>query len=252
MRRKAIVIGIGAGNPDYLTLQAVEAMNRAEVFFIPNKGADKRELAELRRQMLERHVRGDYRLVEFDIPTRRAAGDDYDGAVDEWHAAIAGRYATMLADELDESQTGAFLVWGDPAFYDSVIRILERVAASGRIELDYEVIPGISAIQALASRHRTPLNAIGKAVLISSGRTKGDVFPDIADSAVFMLNADKALRAVEGDPDIFWGAYLGMEQEILVSGRLSEVAAEIEEKRAAARAANGWIMDTVLMKRRVD
>lgn len=251
MRRKAIVIGIGAGNPDYLTLQAVEAMNRADVFFIPNKGAEKRELADLRRQMLERHLRRNYRLVEFDIPARRAAGDDYDGAVNEWHAAIADRYARMLADELDESQTGAFLVWGDPAFYDSVIRILERVAAWG-VELDYEVIPGISAIQALAARHRTPLNAIGKAVLISSGRTEGDVFPDVADSAVFMLNADKALRVVEGDPDIFWGAYLGMEQEILVSGRLSEVAAEIGAKRAAARAANGWIMDTVLMKRRED
>ena len=39
--RTILVIGIGAGNPDYLTLQAIKAMNRAEVFFMPDKGEEK-------------------------------------------------------------------------------------------------------------------------------------------------------------------------------------------------------------------
>jgi precorrin-6A synthase len=38
LRRKLLVIGIGAGNPDHMTIEAIEAMNRATVFFIPEKG----------------------------------------------------------------------------------------------------------------------------------------------------------------------------------------------------------------------
>jgi precorrin-6A synthase len=53
-----------------------------------------------------------------------------------------------------------------------------------------------------------------------------------------------------GDYDIFWGAYLGTKEEILVSGKLADVKSEIADKRAKARAANGWIMDTYLLRRR--
>ena len=49
--------------------------------------------------------------------------------------------------------------------------------------------------------------------------------------------------------DIFWGAYLGMPGEILVSGKLRDVAEEIEQMRADARRENGWIMDCYLMRR---
>jgi len=41
--------------------------------------------------------------------------------------------------------------------------------------------------------------------------------------------------------DIFWGAYLGMEEEILLSGKLSEIAGRIEEVRHEKRQRNGWI-----------
>ena len=39
-----------------------------------------------------------------------------------------------------------------------------------RVEIDYDVIPGITAIQALTARHRIPLNDIGEPVLITTGR----------------------------------------------------------------------------------
>jgi precorrin-6A synthase len=50
--------------------------------------------------------------------------------------------------------------------------------------------------------------------------------------------------------EIWWGAYLGTPDEILIKGKVSEVAEEVHRQRSTARTANGWIMDTYLMRRR--
>ncbi|MGO7388959.1 SAM-dependent methyltransferase, partial [Rhizobium ruizarguesonis] len=50
------IIGIGTGNPEHLTIQAINAMNAADVVFLPVKGAGKEELAEIRRDICERYI----------------------------------------------------------------------------------------------------------------------------------------------------------------------------------------------------
>ena len=109
-------------------------------------------------------------------------------------------------EELGESDIGAFLVWGDPTLYDSTLRILGHLRAKGGFELDYDVIPGISSIQALAAQHRVPTNAIGRAVLITNGRELAEGFPNNVDSVMVLLNADKALRSADGELEAYWGA----------------------------------------------
>lgn len=248
MRRKVLIIGIGAGNPDFVTVQAVNAMNKVDVFFIPNKGIGKEELAHVRREILDRHVKSrPFRTVEFKAP-ERTPDSDYGQSVADWHDDVEAIYGKLVMEELDASQTGAFLVWGDPTLYDSTMRILDRLKDRGDCELDYEVLPGISSVQALAARHKVALCDIGRSILISTGRSLDEGFPNNADSIVIMLNAEKALRQADGDVDVYWGAYVGMPGEILVSGKLKEVIDDIERVRNEARRANGWIMDTVLMK----
>src|SRR6185437_1536192 len=129
------------------------------------------------------------------------------------------------------------------------LRILEHLRAKGGFELDYDVIPGISSIQALAAQHRVPANEIGRAVLITNGRQLAKGFPNNVDSVMVLLNADKALRSADGELEAYWGAYVGMPEEILVSGKLKDIVDEIERIRSAARSANGWIMDCVLLKK---
>ena len=250
--RKILVIGIGAGNPDHLTIEAIEALNRTEVIFVPEKGAEKAALAQLRLAICERFIREPgYRTVAVTLPKRAEAGDDYRGVVDDWHARIAGTYADAIASELPEGGTGAMLVWGDPSLYDSTLRILERIRDGGGA-LDWEVIPGISSVQVLAARHRIPLNRIGGPILITTGRRLAEGFPADQDSVVVMLDGEQTfMRFVAEDLDIWWGAYLGTSDELLVSGRLSEVADEIERLRREARATHGWIMDTYLLRRRL-
>lgn len=250
MKRKLLVIGIGAGNPDYITIQAIDALNRADVFFIPDKGTEKAELARVRREICDRFIRErNYRTVEFDVPVRDKATSTYRGGVAKWHSAIADIYRRMLAEEMSEDECGVFLVWGDPALYDSTIRILDALNASEGIEIAFEVIPGISSVQALAARHAIALNRIGEPVAITTGRKLAEGFPQGAGSVVVMLDGENSFMTVEEDVDIFWGAYLGTEDEILISGRLRDVAEEIALKRNEARQRKGWIMDTYLLRR---
>ncbi|RUW47113.1 MULTISPECIES: precorrin-6A synthase (deacetylating) [unclassified Mesorhizobium] len=250
--RKLLVIGIGAGNPDHMTVQAISGLNRADVLFIPDKGADKTELADLRRGICDRFVTNPTsRRVEFDVPVRAEPTSSYRSTVDDWHEAIAVIYEGLIRDEIAGDGCGAFLIWGDPSLYDSALRILERVRLRGNVAFELEVIPGITAIQALAASHKTALNRIGDPVLITTGRRLTEEgMPDNAGSAVVMLDGKCAFNTL-ADQDLFiqWGAYLGTPDEIIISGRLGDVGAEIEKRRDEARREKGWIMDTYLLRK---
>ncbi|MEV8087026.1 precorrin-6A synthase (deacetylating) [Streptomyces nigra] len=248
------VIGIGAGDPEQLTLQAVRALRDTDVFFILDKGEVKSDLTGLRRDMLDAHVpEGTYRVVEARDPDRdrSAGGAAYSPAVGDWRSARAGIYARLITEELGEDETGAFLVWGDPALYDSTLAILEEVLASGTVAFAYDVIPGISSVSSLAARHRTGLNRVARPVQITTGRRLAEGFPDGVDDVVVMLDAHQRFRQyADEDLDIYWGAYLGTPDEILVSGPIAEAAPRIERLRAEARERKGWIMDTYLLRRK--
>lgn len=249
--RRIRIIGIGAGNPEHVTIQAVRALNSVDVVFVPDKGAEKSALRELREEICRRYIEhGNWRTVPLKVPKRAEAGDDYRGSVDGWHAALAESYERLFRDELGEDQTGALLVWGDPSLYDSTLRIIEAVRARGFV-FDYDVVPGITSVQALAAAHRLVLNRIGEPVTITTGRKLAEGgFHDENGSTVVMLDGEQAFAKI--DPaglDIWWGAYLGAPQEVLASGPLAEISDEIVRRREAARAQNGWIMDTYLLRR---
>lgn len=252
--RKILVIGIGAGDPDHLTLQAVKALESADVFFILDKGSVKADLVRVRRDMLARHAgKQPYRVVEAQDPERdrTAPTPAYSPAVGDWRRRRADICEALIRDELADGQCGAFLVWGDPALYDSTLAILEDILGRGAVSFDYEVIPGISSVSVLAARHRTGLNQVGRPMQITTGRrlTEGGL-PDDVDDVVVMLDSRQAFtRFQDEDLHIYWGAYLGTPDEILVSGALPEVAGRIRDVRAEARERKGWIMDTYLLRR---
>ncbi|MGW6731800.1 precorrin-6A synthase (deacetylating) [Streptomyces sp. NPDC055013] len=251
--RKIHVIGIGAGDPEQLTLQAVRALRSTDVFFILDKGEVKSDLTQVRRDMLDAHVpEGRYRVVEARDPERdrSAGGTAYSPAVGDWRSARAGIYERLISEELGEDETGAFLVWGDPALYDSTLGILEEVLDKGDVTFEYDVVPGISSVSALVARHRTGLNRVARPVQITTGRRLAEGFPDGVDDVVVMLDAHQTFQKyADQDIDIYWGAYIGTPDEILASGPIAETAPRIETLRAEARERKGWIMDTYLLRR---
>jgi precorrin-6A synthase len=241
------VIGIGAGDPDYLTVQAIEALNTTQVFFAMDKGEQKSDLVALRRQICERFIsEPGYRFVELPDPKRSSDGD-YRDAVSDWHAERARIWAAAIAAELGPDGVGAFLAWGDPSLYDSTLRILDAIETdAAEVDFTFDVIPGVTAIQALTARHRIPLNEVGEPVLITTGRQLRA--QGLSGSAVVMLDADCSFAACPAGTRIWWGAYLGTRDELLIAGTVGEVGPRIVALRAEARARHGWIMDTYLLR----
>jgi precorrin-6A synthase len=239
--RELTLIGIGTGNPDHLTFQGAEAMRAADLVLIPRKGADKADLADLRLAICARVLGPDAPVAEFDLP-KRNAGDDYVSGVEAWHDAVAAAWGRAAGD----AGRVALLIWGDPSLYDSSLRIAGRLSPPPRVT----VVPGITALQALAAAHRIPLNQIGAPVTITTGRRLRDGWPAGAETVAVMLDRGCAFR--ELDPagvTIWWGAFLGMADEVIVSGPLAEVGERIVTIRAEARSRHGWIMDTYLLHR---
>ncbi|MBD1203162.1 MAG: precorrin-6A synthase (deacetylating) [Rhodobacteraceae bacterium] len=246
------LIGIGTGNPDHVTGQAVRAMNAADLILIPLKGDDKADLAGLRMQICRANLTNPAtRIAPFDLPTRDPATPDYLNRVNDWHDAIAALWQAEIETHLAQGggPNVALLVWGDPSLYDSTLRIADRVAR--HLPLTLTVIPGITAIQALCAAHAIPLNDLAKPVVITTGRQlRAAGWPPAADTVVVMLDSGAAFDALAPDGiHIWWGAYVGMTEQILIQGPLSEVMETIRTTRAKARADHGWIMDIYLMRR---
>lgn len=246
MTRRIHVVGIGAGDPSYVTAEAVHALNDTQVFFVTDKGEATGDLVALRRRICRQFVREPgYRFVALPDPPRARDGD-YRVAVADWHAARAGLWADAIEAELAPDGVGSFLAWGDPSLYDSTLRILDAVAQ--RVDISYDVVPGITAVQALTARHRIPLNDVGEPVLITTGRKLRE--HGLIGSTVVMLDADCSFRGCPPDTRIWWGAYLGTPDELLRAGTVGEIGDEIAQVRSAARTRHGWIMDTYLLRPR--
>lgn len=245
--QELILVGIGTGNPDHLTLQAIKALNAVDLILIPRKGRDKSDLAEVRLQICAAVVTNTAtQIVQFDLPVRDAANPDYLARVDAWHESIAAIWTNTIAAYPAAARV-ALLVWGDPSLYDSTLRIAARLTPAPKIT----VIPGITSIQVLTAAHGIAVNDIGAAFLVTTGRRLRDSgWPEDVDTLVVMLDGDCSFTEIAPEGVlIWWAAYVGMENQIAIAGPLVEVSAQIIDARAAARAAHGWIMDIYLLRR---
>jgi precorrin-6A synthase len=126
--------------------------------------------------------------------------------------------------------------------YDGLMSVLDEVGVA------FEVVPGISAMSALAARFGIAVNRVGGSVLITSGRRLA-AEGMLADDVVVMLDSGLAFLEVSADVEIYWGAYLGTPDELLVSGVLGDVRDEIVRVRSEARERKGWMFDTYLLRR---
>ncbi|MAC76942.1 MAG: precorrin-6A synthase (deacetylating) [Rhodobacteraceae bacterium] len=238
------LIGIGTGNPDHVTMEARKAMAGADLILVPEKGDDKTDLADLRRQIVA-EVCPDVTVEGFAMPVRDPALP-YLERVERWHDAIAGRWAGAMA-RYPQAREVVLLVWGDPSLYDSTLRIAARLRPAPKLR----VVPGITALQALTAAHAIPLNTVNGPVTITTGRRLRDHgWPEGAETVAVMLDGECSfLGLAPGGVRIWWGACLGMANQVLDAGPLAEAGPRIVAARAEARAAHGWIMDIYLLRR---
>jgi precorrin-6A synthase len=251
--RRVLVVGIGPGDPEHLTVGAVRALNETDAVFLVDKGPAGADLRDARRQLCERVIdpAHPYRIIEVALDAVRDRGEGpYADAIAGWRQERVVAYERLIAG-LGPNETGAFLVWGDPTLYDGTLAILDDVRANGHVLFGVEVIPGISSVSALAARHGVALNRSGEAILITTGRRLArDGVPETIDNVVVMLDAHDAWRALGDEYDVWWSAFTGMNGERSVAGTLGEQREVIDRERTRARVERGWLFDTFLFRRR--
>jgi len=254
---KVRIIGVGPGDPDQITVEALNALRSVDYFIVSDKsqgGGMPDPLVAARGRLLDKHLGYEPVVVRIEDPPRErrpeatGTSSQYDAAVGAWHEARSLAYEEALSTH--EGDAG-FLVWGDPAFYDSTIRVLDRVRERGVLDLEVDVIPGVSSLQLLAARHRVVLHEIGEPLHVTTGRRLLEAVGQGQRNIAVMLNRTIELDGAEmdlSDWTIWWGANLGTDSEELVSGRVGDVLEEIDSARVRAKEAAGWMLDIFLVR----
>ena len=248
--RAVVVVGIGPGDPDLVTQEALAALGEVDVVLGFDKGERTRELHDVRQAVLERARGGrTCRVVEI-RDARRSDAVSYAEAVRRWHGSRADSVERALVEDVADGEVVGILVWGDPSLYDSTLRVLDEVHARGRVAVNVRVVAGISSLALLTARHRIPLHAVGGAVLITTGRRLAVGLPDGIDDVVVFLDAECGFTRFRGEGwDLYWGAFLGMPDEELLAGAVDEVADLVVRRRSELRARHGWVFDLYLLRR---
>lgn len=229
--------------PQHVTAEVADALRSCDYVIAADKsglGSGTDQLLAARQAIAAAY--GVEVIAVADPERDRADRADYSGAVRDWHEARVAAYEEVLRERGGDA---AFLVWGDPSVYDSTIRIVTELAR--RLGIDYDVMPGISAPQLLAARHRIVLHPIGGPVHVTTERRLRDDFSSGQRNLVVMLTSELDFDGLE-DWSIWWGANLGTDSEELVAGCVGEVHGAIVEARARAKDAAGWVMDLYLLR----
>ena len=227
------IVGFGMG-PRHLTSEAIQAL-RSSTYVLATAKRDDDPLLAIRREIAQVH---NLDMVVVPDPERDRDPSDYDQAVRDWHSA-----RTHVFREVIGSREGdpAFLVWGDPALYDSTIRVVTSLG------LPYEVVAGISAPQLLAARHGIVLHGVGQPVHVTTERRLRDDIAAGQTNLFVMLTSGIALDGLD-DWTIWWGANLGTTSEQLVAGIIRDVREELVNARETAKREAGWVMDVYLLR----
>lgn len=249
------ILGIGMG-PQHVTGEVSQALRGCDVVVALDKhgthgahaGTARDEQLALREQVARDH--GVPVLVVADPPRDRTP-EDYATAVADWHRARVARLADALRTQRPDA-TVAMLVWGDPSLYDSVIRLAGQLEEALRDVggLEWDVLPGISAPQLLAARHRMVLHPVGHPVHITTARRLREAISAGQRNVVVMLGSRDALACLADLPDwhIWWAANLGAAGETVASGRVGDVLPTLLTLRDDALAEAGWAMDLYLLR----
>ncbi len=259
MIKRIRVLGVGLGNPSHLTGEAIEALGTVDVFLVGDQDGSGPDLVAARDAILDQFASADHahRVVEVTDP-ERAPGRERDPAaygtgMGEWDEASVEACVNALATLGPEEETIGFLVWGDPTSFDATIEVAHALAE--RFSAEVDVTPGISAPQLLAARHRISLSRAGGPIHVTTGpRLLGEYDPALGDVVVVLDGRLSCLELAPLHPglQVYWGAHLGTTDEVLVSGRLAEVADELRVARQRALRARGWVMDTYLLRAPAD
>ncbi len=207
-------VGIGPGDPQYLTLRAVDVLKGADVIFtVISKNSEESVSAEVVKTL---EPKGEMSMLIFSMSRN---SEERESQIDDNALAILKR--------LEEGKNCAFATLGDPTTYSTFMYIIERIVKK-HPELDYEIVPGITSFATLAAKAKVSLVENRETLRVIPSFRADDVekleFPK--NTTTILLKTYKTrkelikrLREEEAKSpikQIVYGEELGMEDEKIV------------------------------------
>ena len=146
-------VGVGPGDPDLLTLKAVNVLQSVDIVAIPKSKLDRESVAW---DIAKIHCPLKVRLMELELPMT----SDQVVLEKAWREG-----AKTLLNELKQGKSIAFITLGDPSLYSTYSYLLNILQE----ELPQECIatvPGITAMSAAAAKINLPLATGDEPLLI--------------------------------------------------------------------------------------
>ncbi len=178
-------IGVGPGDPDLITVKAVEVLKKVDVIYTASSTKNQHSLAV---QIAMPHIPENTSLERLAFPMSRDR-KTLDAA---WQAN-----AQTVVSQLAKGKDAAFLTLGDCLTY-STYGYLARHVEQLLPEAKMVAVPGITSYQAAASRLNRPLVEGEESLLVMSGVRGGGKFRKLAEDleSVVFLKAYKNITDI--------------------------------------------------------
>lgn len=149
-------VGVGPGDPQLLTLKAVEVLKHVDIVAVPKSRMDRESVAW---EIAKVHCPSNIELMELEMPMT---------SKESVLEAAWRDGAERIAEVVHQGKNVAFLTLGDPSLYSTYIYLLNLLKKELLPE-QIETIPGIMAMAAAAAKVNQPLATGDEPLLVLPG-----------------------------------------------------------------------------------
>ncbi|MDP0494368.1 MAG: precorrin-2 C(20)-methyltransferase [Fusobacterium sp. JB021] len=198
-------IGVGVGDPEMITVKAVNILKKIDIVLIPNAGRDYTSTAY---NIAKEYLKKDVKLINIEFSMNPKL---------EERKKERKKNAGIVEKYLKENKNVAFLTIGDPMVYSTYIYLLENISS----EYQVQTISGISSFADISSRFNIPLVIGNETLKILPLHKNCDIGKEIetADNVVIMKVAlkfkelKKVLKETNNENNIILVCESGKEKE---------------------------------------
>ncbi|HJY15739.1 MAG: precorrin-2 C(20)-methyltransferase [Nitrososphaeraceae archaeon] len=141
---KLFCVGCGPGDPELLTIRALNLITEADVIFVPTSKLDKPSIA---LSIVAKYIKETTKIINLVFPMVK----DKDSLKDYWK-----KNTLEISQMVRTGKKTLYLTVGDPSLYSTWIYI-HRELKKNHKDIEIEIIPGITSIFAFAAESKLSL-----------------------------------------------------------------------------------------------
>ncbi|MEJ7640643.1 MAG: precorrin-2 C(20)-methyltransferase [Candidatus Nitrosocosmicus sp.] len=218
---KLYCIGCGPGDPDLLTLKAINIIKNADIIYTPTAREGKPSVA---LSIVEGFLNKDTEIHQLVFPMIK----DFNKLKENWKDNT-----TEITNSIRSGKRAIYLTVGDPSLYSTWIYIYREIINTHK-DIEVEVVPGITSIFSFSAEIKTPIGEGEEIIGIIPACYNLDRLKTAAqccDTLVFLKDGRYFNSVLEilmesgfpGESDIFIAQDVSTNSEALQKKKLSEL-----------------------------